>query len=105
MKQAVSKSRNKLNLILRNVVFRHGWSGLGRQRNKSSLPFMLVISACGSPGNFSVSTLLRQELGDHVELEGISKLEYLMRTNRHNNSGQSESNPNAGGQLGRFYFF
>ena len=41
-----------------------------------SLPSMLVISTCGSTGNLSVSTSPLQDLGDQLELERISKLEY-----------------------------
>ena len=36
----------------------------------------VVISTCGSTANLSMSTSPLQELGDQIELAGISKLEY-----------------------------
>ena len=59
------------------------------------------VSTCGSTGNFSVLSSLLQELGDQMELERISKLEYLMRTKEHwPNLDQSGSNPKAEGVVG-----
>ena len=75
------------------------------QGNEPSLPSMLVISTYGSTGNLLLSTSLLEGLGDQIELERISKLEYSMRTkDRTTCQTRAEATQNAGRWLARFFF-
>ena len=66
----------------------------------------VAMSTCGSTGNFSVLTSLLQELGDQMELERISKLEYLMRTKEHGPTWtRVEATQRQGGGWLDFFFY